>query len=127
MRARLPYALLVAASCGVQVGGGPTPHNQGQPDAPIAIDAAIPDAPADAAPCTGVTDAEGNCYTFNAGPLDWNAAEAACQAAGTHLAIIRSTEQNTVVSQLIDVTTIAYLGGTDAVTEGTFLWNDGTS
>lgn len=122
---RLAFALLVAG-CGVQVGGGAAHHDQ-QGDAGIPIDAPIViDAPPDAAPCTGTVDMEGNCYTFNAMPLDWATAKATCEAAGTHLAIIRSDEQNTAVATLIGTTTIAYLGGTDAATEGTFLWVDGT-
>jgi hypothetical protein len=119
--------LLFVAACGVQVNnGGATQHNV-SPDAPAPPDIDAPVVPLiDAAPCTGASDAEGNCYTFHATLLDWTDAQADCTSRNEHLAIVRTAEQNAAIATLIDATTIAYIGATDAVTEGTFLWDDGT-
>ena len=128
MGVRLAFALLLAA-CGVKVSGGAAAHTD-QPDAGARTDAATQIDAAmltiDAAPCTGATDAEGNCYELFAGPLEWTAAETACEGIGGHLAIIRSAEQNGVIATLLSATTIAFIGATDQVTEGTFLWVDNT-
>lgn len=129
-------ALLVAAAtggCGAKLGGDPAVlggvdarHDGANPgvDA-VALDAA-PIAP-DARACTGGTlDGAGHCFLYHPGALAWSAAEAACVADGSHLAIITDATQNAVVLGIIGTTDPAFLGATDAVTEGTFRWTDGT-
>jgi len=52
-------------------------------------------------------------------------AEADCVTLNMHLAAVRSDPSNAVVQSLV-VGKVSWLGATDAVTEGTFLWPDGS-
>jgi len=99
----------------------------GTPDA--AIDGA-PDAPPDARICAGgdahATDATGSCFMIFRTPKTRAAAQTDCIVNGAQLAIITSTQTNTVVTTLalgID----AFIGATDVAAEGTYLWPDGTA
>lgn len=89
------------------------------------IDAALPDAKV----CTGgsahMADSDGNCFQFFATAKTFAAAKTACDNAGTHLAKLENKAQNDIVAAL-SVGVDSFIGATDAVTEGTFLWEDGT-
>lgn len=100
----------------------------GSPDA--RVDAAN-NAP-DARPCLGGDDrrvdpATGNCYVFFATPMIRDAARTACQGLGatTRLASIQSASESAVITSLIGPSD-AFVGGSDEVVEGTFVWDDGT-
>jgi hypothetical protein len=83
-------------------------------------------------PCVGgdartVDPATGACYVYFATPMIRDAARTACRDVGptAHLATIQSASENMLVASLIG-TTVAFIGAYDEVTEGTFLWDDGT-
>jgi len=100
-----------------------------------------PDARVDAAPmrdapgpppCTGgdtrsVDPVTGACYMFNTTPMTRDAARSVCQALGptTRLASIQSSSENALITSLIGANE-AFLGGSDELLEGTFVWDDGT-
>lgn len=86
----------------------------------------------DAQPCTGgdsrrVDPATGACYMFFATPLTRNDARVVCQGFGptTRLASIQSATESSLITSLVG-TADAFIGGSDEVTEGTFVWDDGT-
>ncbi len=101
------------------------------------VDAApveMPDAPPDVPPrpCEGgdanAEDGSGNCYVafkLAANRKTRANAEAACEALDMTLAIVNAADSNATVQSLI-VGLDTWLGATDAVTEGTFLWPDNT-
>ena len=130
---RFVLALVLAAGCGVRLADDPTAHGiadahpGGAPDVPVTPgDAAAP--PVDARPCTGgdahATGPNGVCFVFVTGPSTWIAAEAACVAMSARLAILDSAAKDSVAEAMLSVDT--FIGGTDAITEGSFLWVDGT-
>jgi hypothetical protein len=124
---RFVLALVLAAGCGVRLADDPTAHGiaDAHPgtDAPVAhVDAAVP--PVDARPCTGTSGPGGVCFVLVAGPATWADAKAACVAMSAQLAILDSAAKDSVAEAMLAVDT--FIGGTDAVTEGTFLWVDGT-
>jgi hypothetical protein len=92
-------------------------------------DAATPDVAIDARPCAGgdnrATDSRGNCFVYIMAPQVWTAAKTTCAALPGHVAIVTSAEQNAVIDGMTRGTD-AFLGATDEVTEGTFLWVDGS-
>jgi hypothetical protein len=107
------------------------------PEIPSTVDAAAepvvdapPDAPPDARACAGgdgatVDASTGSCFVVFRAAKARAAAEADCVAQGMHLAKILSGATNLTVRNLagnVDV----FIGATDVVTEGVFLWPDGT-
>lgn len=136
---------LLVAGCGASVTGEPA--NALQQDGRRAdarrVDSAIADAqaadgprvdappnPPDARPpcvegTTRVTGPDGTCYWFVAQEVYQPQARAACQADGGDLAIIKDAAENELIGSLIDFDE-AWIGATDAATEGTWLWIDGT-
>jgi hypothetical protein len=99
-------------------------------DAPASPPDTLPDAPP--RPCTGgeanATDAGGSCYVaFRTAAVRKTRAnaQAACVALDMQLAIVDTASENATVQSLIPGLD-AWLGATDAVTEGTFLWPDTT-
>ncbi len=118
-------SLLVLAACnaklhlGDQDGGLPDAHTDARPiDGP-------PDAPPDARPCTGMTAPDGSCFVMNAGPNTYAEAKAACAAMTAHLALLKTAALDAAAEVYIgNVDT--FIGGSDAITEGTWLWDDGT-
>jgi len=121
-------ALVLLCGC-AQVAG--IERTSSAPDAAPAVDAT--DAPIDALSCTGgdarVTDPmTGACYLFFASPMTRPAARTVCQGLGptTRLASIQSEAESTLVAGLIGMNE-AFLGGTDEVLEGSFVWDDGTA
>lgn len=113
------------------------------PDASIVVEAPPIDAPVvmpDVAidtppprPCTGgeanATDADGQCFVaFRSAAVRKTRtnAQAACVALDMDLAIVKSASANATVQSLITGLD-AWLGATDTLTEGTFLWPDDTA
>lgn len=89
------------------------------------------DAPTDATVCVGgdarATDpATGRCYIYFATPSSRDSARTTCNAlhAGSFLASVDGPGENSVIAAIIG--TDALLGGTDELTEGVFVWDDGT-
>lgn len=101
------------------------------PDAPRVDAPPMQDAPSPP-PCTGgdtrsVDPATGACYMFYATPMPYAQARSVCHALGptTFLASVQSVSENALIATLIGAKE-AFLGGTDAAVEGTFLWDNGT-
>lgn len=82
----------------------------------------------DARPCTGgdghATDGT-SCFVFFLAPKIWVDARTACEALPGHLAIVKNAADNMLVAGLAHGHA-TFIGATDMVTEGTFLWVDGT-
>jgi len=127
----LPAFVLPLAACAQLAGLDNT--TKAAIDAPVVIDTPPVDTPpVDAAPCVGgdvrATDqATGACYVFFLAPLTREDARLSCLTLGatTLLVSVNTVDENTLVKQLIG-NNLAFLGGTDAVTEGAYLWPDGT-
>jgi hypothetical protein len=127
---KLGILIVLVAACNARLGEPIGSHVVG---ADSGIDSPPPPPPIDARPdarsCTGgdshAMDSDGNCYLFFTGPKTFPQAKTACTAETAHLAKITSATQNTVVAQL-SLGSDAFIGATDAVTEGTFLWDDNT-
>ncbi|HET9987066.1 MAG TPA: C-type lectin domain-containing protein [Kofleriaceae bacterium] len=120
--------VLVLAGCNAHLGSDVGPNVIGA-DGNTADSAHVtPDASPDARACAG-GDAHAsdgtNCFLYFATPKTWAQAKAACDALPAHLAKISNAAQNTLVAQL-SLNVDSFIGATDAVTEGTFLWEDGT-
>ncbi len=86
----------------------------------------------DAAACLGgdarsVDPATGHCYVFFATPMTRDAARSGCSGLGatTRLASIQSAAESAVITSLIGLND-TLIGGSDEVTEGTFVWEDGS-
>jgi len=125
---RLTLALLIVAGCGVKLDQG---SDASTGDArPIDADLGT-DAPPDARPCTGgdahMTDPTGSCFVFFQAPKLYADAQAACAAIGARLAIVSSATTNTLLTQLAQASAAVFIGATDAVTENTFVWQDGSA
>lgn len=118
-------ALTVLALCGcAQIFGIET--TTGGTDAAAASDVA------DAQPCLGgearsVDPVTGACYVFFATPMTRDAARSVCQGLGStaRLASIQSTSESALITSLVGASE-AFLGGSDELIEGTFVWDDGT-
>merc|ERR1712071_200691 len=67
------------------------------------------------------------CYIVRTGQTSWSNANSICTSNGDKgLAVITSATQNTAVAGLA-ASTGTWAGLSDTVTEGTFLWNDGST
>jgi hypothetical protein len=64
-------------------------------------------------------------YLFCDGPLSWDDARAFCQARGADLVIVDSEEENEFLAD--PGLPVFWIGLSDAKTEGTFLWVDGST
>lgn len=103
-----------------------------------AVDARPADAPAsndaaDVRPCVGgdarmVDPATGACYVFFASPMTRDAARTACQGLGpgTGLASIQSVAESSLITSLVG-SSEAFIGASDELVEGRFVWDDGTA
>lgn len=68
------------------------------------------------------------CYQAFSSTETFATAESNCVALGGHLATIASsTEQSTITTSVVSGTNLYWIGYTDAATEGTWVWKDGTS
>ncbi|XP_028449607.1 galactose-specific lectin nattectin-like isoform X2 [Perca flavescens] len=71
-----------------------------------------------------------HCFSFIIGPKTWPDAETFCQTAGGNLASIHSAEEHTFIrnyiKEVIGTDKYTWIGGSDAVKEGTWMWTDGS-
>ncbi len=124
-------SLLAFAACGDDDGTtSADAAGGGGPDSAIIIDAQ-PSGGADAAaPCSAgeqhmIDQATGHCYMlFRVQAHTWQDAKPFCEGMGAHLATVSSTEENALMAGLLGFD-IAWIGGDDLATEGTFVWDDG--
>ncbi len=120
--------LVVAAGCGAEL-NEPDAKDNLLVDARPAIDAAVAP-PVDARPCMGgsaaMQEPGGQCFVLIPGPKTRADAELDCVALGGHLATVKTAASNAIVASLVSATPSAFLGGTDVVTEGAYVWPDGT-
>ncbi|XP_041646972.1 galactose-specific lectin nattectin-like [Cheilinus undulatus] len=79
----------------------------------------------------GWTIKENRCYRFEADKKEWCDAEKHCIAQGGNLASIHDAGELHFIRGMIDRVsekkTAAWLGGTDAIKEGCWMWSDGSS
>ncbi|MGH0138151.1 UNVERIFIED_CONTAM: hypothetical protein FKN15_065196 [Acipenser sinensis] len=71
----------------------------------------------------------GKCYYFSTDRMNWNSSRDNCTSLGGHLVIIESDGEQRFLSDKAWIVTQEqshWIGLTDAVTEGTWLWVDGT-
>ncbi|XP_034741186.1 galactose-specific lectin nattectin-like [Etheostoma cragini] len=70
------------------------------------------------------------CFAFYIQTKTWLDAETFCIAAGGNLASIRSAEEQTFLKDFINKVSgtqnPSWIGGSDAVKEGTWMWSDGS-
>jgi hypothetical protein len=120
--------VLALAACNAHLGSDVGPNVIGADGNTADSGHVTPDASPDARVCAGgdAHSSDGtNCFLFFATPKTWAQAKAACDALPAQLAKISNAAQNTIVAQL-SLDADSFIGATDAVTEGTFLWEDGT-
>lgn len=133
MRVKSVVLVGVLLGCNARLGTPAGPDVMGQDAAGSAHDSGtsvVPDAAPDAATCVGgdarMVDADGNCLVVFTTPKTFASATTACAGLpGGHLVKITNAAQNTLIANLV-APNDAFIGATDAVTEGTFLWADGT-
>ena len=104
------------ADAGAPDGGGATPEDAGTS---LTLDAALPAALCAADERLGPDD---RCYFFDASLASWAAARTACQARGAawDLVVVRSAALSVFLGD--ELTFEAWLGATDAASEGQWLW-----
>jgi hypothetical protein len=66
------------------------------------------------------------CYERMNAMVDWNGARSGCGSAA-HLAIVRDAATQQALGSLLNLSENGWIGGTDQMTEGTFLWIDGSA
>lgn len=130
MRTVVVLALAALSACNAHLGSdvGPNVIGADGNSADSGSSAPPADASPDARACTGgdAHQSDGtNCFLLFSATKTWAQAKTACDGLPGHLAKITSAAENTIVAQL-SVATDSFIGATDAVTEGTFLWEDGT-
>jgi hypothetical protein len=129
---RLVIALAVLGGCGANIVAG-TEDDAGtdatgrRPDGG-AVDARA-DAVADAPPCTAgdmhATAPDGSCLMLVLAPQSFASARLTCAGLGAHLAILTTPALDTAAEALVG-TVDTFIGLSDEVTEGSFVWVDGT-
>jgi len=69
------------------------------------------------------------CFRYIPHKVTWIAAEKSCMSMGGNLASLHSAEEHTFVQDMVKKAGggnhVSWLGATDAVKEGTWLWSDG--
>ncbi len=88
---------------------------------PGVADASVPDATS--CPTNYIENANGSCYRVVSTSATWTAAEADCEddASGAHLIVIDDATEDAMVANF------HWIGYTERVTEGEFLWVNGSS
>ena len=126
MASRLAFALVpLVAACGAKLGAPPLDQHVADAaiDSPVVVDA-----PIDARPCIGgdaTAMAGASCLVLVKTPAHHEDAVASCTAMNAHLVKIDDAATNTIVAALAKGAD-TFIGATDLVTEGTFVWDDGT-
>jgi len=127
-RLYLTLALPLVAACGAKLDGPPYKAALGDAGGSDDGAGAIVDAPVDARPCVGgdahVSDGT-SCFVFVKTSAHHEDAVASCTAMNAHLAKVETAAQNTMIATLVTGAD-SFLGASDVVTEGTFVWEDGT-
>lgn len=131
---RLVIALVMLGGCGanlVNAGGNDDAAIDGsnrRSDA-AEVDAAVDAAPIDARACiegdARMLAPDGSCLIMFDAPKSFADARTACAGLGAHLAIL-STQAIDAVAETLVGTHDTFIGLTDEVTEGQFVWVDGT-
>ena len=120
--------VLVCAACGAQLDGAkevdaPPPPTDAPPP-PIDMPP-----PVDARACVGgdaaMAVSDGSCIVRFDTVLTFANAEAACVAFNAHLATLSTSERDAVAKALVGIANV-WTGLNDRVTEGSFIWVDGT-
>jgi hypothetical protein len=129
MAMRWRAVLLLATACEARLGpGGGDTQDAGAADAMAAPDVSI-DAPIDARSCAGgdmaASAPDGSCFVLVTSPLTYLEAKAACEAMSAHLAYLKTAALDAFAQTFVGARNV-FVGGSDRVTEGTFLWEDGT-
>ncbi|XP_055007218.1 galactose-specific lectin nattectin-like [Boleophthalmus pectinirostris] len=79
----------------------------------------------------GWTKFDSHCFKFFEEQKTWTEAEKSCHSLNGNLASIHSEDENTfVVGMIVEATghlASTWLGGNDAVLEGTWMWSDGSA
>jgi len=99
---------------------GDAPDGPGGVDGDVPPDAALPP-DAFGCPASYTERVPGSCYRLVTTGRTWDAAEADCEAAGAHLAVVDDPTENAFVS------TNQWIGATENVTPGTFVWVTGAA
>lgn len=117
-------AVALLGGCGASLDGA-NRVDDASPDGPaVRMDAAI-----DAAPCTGgdarAAAPDGSCLMLVVAPQTFADGKATCDGLGGHLAILLTSAVDDAAEALAgDLDT--FIGLTDEVSEGSFVWVDGT-
>ena len=69
----------------------------------------------------------GTYFSFFPEGVNWNAARAKCQSHGGDLASIHSSAENSLASTTLGQGRRAWIGNSDALVEGSWVWSDGTA
>lgn len=129
MRVCFVVGLVVAAGCGAELDDMGGKQSQILDSGARGDGAVTP--PIDARPCSGgdaaMQEPGGACFVLFTTAKTRAAAELDCVALGGHLATVKTAAANAIVTTLVSTTPAAFLGATDAATEGTFLWPDGSA
>ncbi len=127
MRCCTAAAVLLLTGCDARLAPGGAADGS-VVDGAATIDAGA-DAPIDARACAGGTMAQlapdGSCLVFVATPATYVDAKAACAAMTAHLAYLEDAALDTFAESFVG-TANTWIGASDLVTEGTFVWEDGT-
>ncbi|XP_044198434.1 ladderlectin-like [Thunnus albacares] len=79
---------------------------------------------------SGWTGFSGRCFLYVQTPLSWADAEKNCLSRGGNLASVHNIDEYHIIQSMILRIThtypVAWLGGSDAEQQGTWLWSDGS-
>ncbi|XP_061582108.1 CD209 antigen-like protein E [Cololabis saira] len=69
---------------------------------------------------------ETSCYFVSTETKNWTESRQACIAEGADLVVINSHDEQVFVNSVLDVKQNAWMGLTDSLNEGVWMWLDGT-
>ncbi|KAF7665956.1 hypothetical protein LDENG_00126620 [Lucifuga dentata] len=75
---------------------------------------------------TGWRKFEMSCYFVSSEKKNWTKSQQACEAKGADLVIINSRKEQAFINELLESGENSWIGLSDTVTEGTWMWVDGT-